>query len=158
MFSFFVVTLHAILRYSWTALRNEVIVSEIFLVFLIYFNFLETLATGIPFEMFFWIMQTKLFGMAEDATPPLAFGESSSPLGSEERSAVEALGPIGEDGAVAIRLSKAIERQASLRRKNMDKSVLDDIMGDPDDFQDLADCDLPSESDGVRRNDAVRAP
>lgn len=104
-------------------------------------------------------MQTKLIRMAEDATPPLVVeGSSSSPLGNEERSAVEVLGQIGEDGAVAIRPSKAIERQASLRRKNMDKSVLDDIMGDPDDFQDLADCDLASESDGGRRNDAVRAP
>jgi hypothetical protein len=39
----------------------------------------------------------------------------------------------------------------------LEKSVLDDIMGDPDDFQDLADCDLPSESDGGRWEDAVRA-
>lgn len=103
-------------------------------------------------------MQTELIIMAEDATPPLAVEASSSPLGNEERSSVDALGRIGEDGAVAIRPSKGIERQASLRRKNMDKSVLDDIMGDPDDFQDLADCDLASESDGGRRNDAVRAP
>lgn len=87
--------------------------------------------------------------MAEEATPP----KTSSPLGNEERSAVGGNG--GEEGAVAIsRPNKSVERQASLRRKNMDKSVLDDIMGDPDDFQDLADCDLPSESDGGR----LRAP
>jgi hypothetical protein len=96
--------------------------------------------------------------MAVDSTPPLTVEESSS-LQNEGRSAVEASGQLLEDGAIAIRPSRAIERQASLRRKNMDKSVLDDIMGDPDDFQDLADSDLASESDGGRqRNDAVRAP
>ena len=96
--------------------------------------------------------------MAVDSAPLMTVEESSSSLQMEGKSAVEALGQLLEDGAVAIRPSRAMDRQASLRRKNMDKSVLDDIMGDPDDFQDLADCDLASESDGGRRNGTVRAP
>ena len=96
--------------------------------------------------------------MAVDSTAPLTVEEPSSSLQNERRSAVEASGQLLEDGAVAIRSSRAVERHASVRRKNMDKSVLDDIMGDPDDFQDLADCDLASESDGGRLNDTVRAP
>jgi len=57
----------------------------------------------------------------------------------------------------AVDSSRVLEKQPSSRRKGLEKSVLDDIMGDPDDFQDLADCDLPSESDGGRWEDAVRA-
>ncbi|KAG0584085.1 hypothetical protein KC19_3G183700 [Ceratodon purpureus] len=103
-------------------------------------------------------LQAKLISMAVDSAPLMTVEESSSSLQMEGKSAVEALGQLLEDGAVAIRPSRAMDRQASLRRKNMDKSVLDDIMGDPDDFQDLADCDLASESEGGRRNDTVRAP
>ncbi|XP_024383020.1 uncharacterized protein [Physcomitrium patens] len=96
--------------------------------------------------------------MAVDATPPLAFEESSSPPRNGGLSAMDASDQLGEDGAIVIRPCKPLEKQTSWRRKFMDKSVLDDIMGDPDDFQDLADCDLPSECDGGKRYNAVRAP
>ncbi|CAK9871618.1 unnamed protein product [Sphagnum jensenii] len=58
---------------------------------------------------------------------------------------------------VATPPSKVLEKATSSRRKMMEKSVLDDIMGDPDDFQDLADSDAISESDCGRWEDAVRA-
>eukprot|EP01018_Ginkgo_biloba_P011959 Gb_10361 [translate_table: standard] len=43
------------------------------------------------------------------------------------------------------------------RNKGLEKSVLDDIMGDPDDFGDLGDLDAGSESDGGRWEDTLRA-
>lgn len=42
------------------------------------------------------------------------------------------------------------------RSKGMEKSVLDDIMGDPDDFGDLGDLDAGSESDGGRWEDTLK--
>lgn len=42
------------------------------------------------------------------------------------------------------------------RGKGMEKSVLDDIMGDPDDFGDLGDLDAGSESDGGRWEDTLK--
>eukprot|EP00249_Psilotum_nudum_P014090 c24660_g2_i1 orf=2-352(-) len=49
---------------------------------------------------------------------------------------------------------KIHEKHQSSRRKGLEKSVLDDIMGDPEDFRDLADSD--AESDGGRWEDTVR--
>lgn len=49
---------------------------------------------------------------------------------------------------------KLTEKQLVMRRKGTEKSVLDDIMGDPDDFRDLGESD--AESDWGRWEDNVR--
>lgn len=50
-------------------------------------------------------------------------------------------------------VSKVPEKQTSMRRKGVEKSVLDDIMGDPEDFRDLGDSE--AESDGGRWEDTM---
>lgn len=50
--------------------------------------------------------------------------------------------------------NKVVEK--SRRGKGTEKSVLDDIMGDPDDFGDLGDLDAGSESDGGRWEDTFK--
>ncbi|KAJ7517618.1 hypothetical protein O6H91_21G031800 [Diphasiastrum complanatum] len=62
----------------------------------------------------------------------------------------------GLSSTVAAASGRPLEKQNSSRRKGMEKSILDDIMGDPDDFTDLADPDAGSEDDGGRWEDTVR--
>ncbi|KAI5059264.1 hypothetical protein GOP47_0025583 [Adiantum capillus-veneris] len=50
--------------------------------------------------------------------------------------------------------SRSVEKHTAMQRKNTEKSVLDDIMGDPDDFGDMGASDV--ESDGGRWEDTLR--
>ncbi|KAJ7515833.1 hypothetical protein O6H91_22G030200 [Diphasiastrum complanatum] len=62
----------------------------------------------------------------------------------------------GLSSTIADASGRPSEKQNLSRRKGMEKSILDDIMGDPDDFTDLADPDAGSEDDGGRWEDTVR--
>lgn len=50
--------------------------------------------------------------------------------------------------------NKPVDKHTSMQRKTTEKSVLDDIMGDPDDFGDIGASDV--ESDGGRWEDTLR--
>uniref|UniRef100_A0A0D6R6M0 YTH domain-containing protein n=1 Tax=Araucaria cunninghamii TaxID=56994 RepID=A0A0D6R6M0_ARACU len=75
----------------------------------------------------------------------------SSPEGAKAPLADQDLQSVQNSGAST---NKAVDK--SRRNKGMEKSVLDDIMGDPDDFGDLGDLDAGSDSDGGRWEDTFK--
>lgn len=77
------------------------------------------------------------------------FGRQDATSSESLKLTVDDLPTLAAPGLVST--SKVPEKQALLRRKLTEKTVLDDIMGDPDDFRDLGDSD--AESDGGRWED-----
>lgn len=76
-------------------------------------------------------------------------GEACDPLPGQESASGSVAGGLAT-------VSRGLEKSSS-RRRGMEKSILDDIMGDPEDFRDFPDSEAGSESDGGRWEDAVRA-